>query len=52
LPRSSDLRSYRADPARSDSAASTGLAIVTAIMQLHGGSATVAFDAVVTTFPH
>ncbi|SDI04379.1 heavy metal sensor histidine kinase [Janthinobacterium sp. YR213] len=45
-------RFYRADPARSDSAASTGLglAIVTAIMQLHGGSATVASDAAATTF--
>ncbi|MEG2034631.1 MAG: ATP-binding protein, partial [Janthinobacterium sp.] len=45
-------RFYRADPARSDSAASTGLglAIVTAIMQLHGGSASVASDAAATTF--
>ena len=45
-------RFYRADPARSDSAASTGLglAIVTAIMQLHGGSAGVASDAAATTF--
>ena len=45
-------RFYRADPARSDSAASTGLglAIVTAILQLHGGSATVASDAAATTF--
>ena len=45
-------RFYRADPARSDSAASTGLglAIVAAIMQLHGGSASVASDADGTTF--
>ena len=40
-------RFYRADAARSDSAASTGLglAIVAAIMQLHGGSATIQSDA-------
>lgn len=45
-------RFYRADPARSDSAASTGLglAIVTAIMQLHGGRAAVTSDADATTF--
>lgn len=45
-------RFYRADPSRTDSAASSGLglAIVKAIMVLHGGEASVVSDAGVTTF--
>ena len=45
-------RFYRADPSRTDSAASSGLglAIVKAIMALHGGDASVVSDAGGTTF--